>query len=85
MIATHAHAAHATPAAPRSNNPLFEALVCETHHAAAMTAIMASTIHGAVAGRCTLKPATVNHFLPNEPAVLLTLTRRSLLEREVCP
>lgn len=70
------------PTAPRSNNPLFEALVCETHHAAAMTAIVASCIHGAQAGRFALDQATIDRFLPLEPAVLLSLARRSLLDVE---
>ena len=66
----------------RSNAPLFEALVCETHHAAAMTAIVASCINGAAAGQYSLSRQTVDRYLPPEPAVLLLLTRRSLLEIE---
>ena len=77
---TPSHTAHAAP--PRSNNPLFEALVCETHHAAAMTAIVASTIHAAVAERLPLERAAADRFLPPESAVLLSLSRRSLLEVE---
>jgi PilZ domain len=67
---------------PASNAPLFEALVCETHHAAAMTAIVTSCIHGAASGRQPLSRAVIDKFLPPEPAVLLSLTRRSLLEIE---
>ena len=65
-----------------SNTPLFEALVCETHHAGAMTAVVASCIHGANLGRHQLDRSTLDHFLPVEPAVLLSLTRRSLLDVE---
>ena len=76
-------AIQASPAiAFRSNTPLFEALVCETHHAAAMTAIVASCINGSVQGRAPLDRATLDRFLPHEPAVLLSLTRRSLLDIE---
>ena len=69
-------------ARPQSNTPLFEALVCETHHAAAMSAIVASCINGSAVGRHTFDRATIDRFLPSEPAVLLSLTRRSLLEIE---
>lgn len=68
--------------ATHSNTPLFEALVCETHHAGAMTAIVASCIHGAAVGHHTLDRATIDRYLPVEPAVLLSLTRRSLLDVE---
>lgn len=67
---------------PQSNTPLFEALVCETHHAAAMSAIVASCINGSAKGLHQLDRATIDRFLPPEPAVLLSLTRRSLLEIE---
>jgi hypothetical protein len=67
---------------PPSNTPLFEALVCETHHAAAMTAVIASCISGALVDAHRLERATVDRYLPVEPAVLLSLTRRSLLDIE---
>jgi hypothetical protein len=67
---------------PQSNAPLFEALVCETHHAACMTAIMASCINGAALGRHALDRRELDIYLPVEPAVLLSLTRRSMLEIE---
>ena len=66
----------------RSNTPLFEALVCETHHAAAMTAIVASCINASAQSSHNLDRATIDRFLPHEPAVLLSLTRRSLLDIE---
>jgi hypothetical protein len=66
----------------RSNTPLFEGLVCETHHAAAMSAIVASCINGAVGRRHCLSRDAIDRFLPPEPAVLLALTRRSLLDVE---
>ncbi len=70
------------PSRPQSNTPLFEALVCETHHAASMMAIVASCINGAAQGRHTLNRAVLDSYLPIEPAVLLSLTRRSMLEIE---
>ena len=74
---------HAPPSSRRASSaPLFEALVCETHHAAAMTAIVASCIHGASNGVKPLVRTIVDRFIPPEPAVLLSLTRRSLLEIE---
>ena len=83
MLAAHETTPYSSPATTlRSNNPLFEALVCETHHAGAMTAIIASVIHGALHGRAPLDRATADRFLPLEPAVLLSLSRRSLLEIE---
>jgi hypothetical protein len=68
--------------ARKSNTPLFEALVCETHFAAAMTAIVSSAINGAAMGVKPLNRLSIDRFLPLEPAVLLSLTRRSLLEIE---
>ena len=65
-----------------SNTPLFEALVCETHYAAAMSAIVASCINGSAKSNHRLDRAKIDRFLPPEPAVLLSLTRRSLLEIE---
>lgn len=73
--------AHSSP--PPSNNPLFEGLVCETHQAALMTAVTASCINAAAAGHHPLERETLSHFLPVEPSVLLSLTRRSLLEVEL--
>jgi len=67
---------------PRSNNPLFEALVCETHHAALMTAVTASCIHAAGKGLRGLDQPTLERFMPVEPAILLSLSRRSLLDIE---
>lgn len=67
---------------PHSNTPLFEALVCETHHAAVMSAIVANCINGSANGTHQLNRAKIDRFLPPEPAVLLSLTRRSLLEIE---
>ena len=69
-------------ATPHSNAPLFEALVCETHCAAAMSAIVASCINGSANGILRLDRAKIDRFLPPEPAVLLSLARRSLLEIE---
>ncbi len=66
----------------RSNTPLFEALVCETHHAAAMSVVVANCIHGSAVGVHRLDRATLDRYLPHEPAVLLSLTRRSLLDIE---
>jgi PilZ domain len=76
-----------TPSTPHlaptlAGRSLFEALVCETHHAAAMTAIVASCIHGALAQRFGLTKPTIARYLPVEPAVLLSLARRSLLDVE---
>jgi PilZ domain len=67
---------------PRVGQPLFEALVCETHHAAAMTAVLASCIDGAIAGRTLLNPFELKRFVPVEPANLLSLSRRRLLDVE---
>jgi hypothetical protein len=67
---------------PLSGHSLFEALVCETHHAAAMTAIVASCIHGAAVRRVELSKPLIARFLPVEPGVLLSLCRRSLLDVE---
>ncbi|MEQ1695062.1 MAG: PilZ domain-containing protein [Hyphomicrobiaceae bacterium] len=67
---------------PQSNTPLFEALVCETHHAAAMSTIVANCINGSTKGIHRLDRTKIDRFLPPEPAVLLSLTRRSLLEIE---
>ena len=67
---------------PQSNAPLFEALVCETHHAAAMSVIVASCINGSKHGNHRLDRTQIDRHLPPEPAVLLSLTRRSLLEIE---
>lgn len=67
---------------PASNAPLFEALVCETHHAAAMSAIVASCINGSAKGSHRLDHTQVDRFFPAKPAVLMSLTRRSLLEVE---
>jgi hypothetical protein len=66
----------------RSNTPLFEALVCETHHAAAMCVIVASCIHGSAQKRHHLTQTALDRYLPHEPAVLLSLTRQSLLDVE---
>ena len=65
-----------------SATPLFEALVCETHHAAAATAIVTSSLNCSVEKRSLLDRSTIDRFLPIEPAVLLSLTRRSLLDIE---
>ncbi len=62
--------------------PLFEALVCETHHAAALTAVLTSYIDGAIAQHTLLNPFEVKRFLPVEPVNLLTLTRRHMLDVE---
>ena len=47
-----------------------------------MSAIIASCIHGSAQGGRRLDRATIDRFLPHEPAVLLSLTRRSLLDIE---
>jgi PilZ domain len=65
-----------------SDTPLFEALICETHHAGLMTAVVASFVHGAVRDGVTLEPAVIDRFMPVEPAILLSLTRCSLLDIE---
>ncbi len=78
----HTELAVALETRPRSNTPLFEALVSETHHAAAMTAVVASCVSGALSGRHVLDRATMDRLLPVEPSVLLSLTRRSLLDIE---
>lgn len=70
-------------APPPSSNPLFEGLVCETHHAALMTAVTASSINAAAAGQRRLNRPAIDQFLPVEPSILLSLTRRSLLEVEL--
>jgi hypothetical protein len=67
---------------PLVGQPLFEALVCETHHAAAMAAVLASGIDGALAQRAPLNPFELKRFLPVEPANLLALSRRHLLDVE---
>lgn len=66
----------------RSNTSLFEALVCETHHAAAMSAMVATHINSRAIANQPLDRAVIDRHLPHEPAVLLSLTRRSLLEIE---
>jgi PilZ domain len=78
---------HGTSFSPqtRPGQPLFEALVCETHHAAAMTAVLTSYIDGAIAQRTALNPFELKRILPVEPANLLSLSRRQLLDIEPLP
>ena len=47
-----------------------------------MSAVVASCIHGSSQGRHKLDRSIVDRFFPHEPAVLLSLTRRSLLDIE---
>ena len=47
-------------------DPLFEALVCETHHAAAATAIVTSSLNCSVEKRSLLDKSTIDRFLPIE-------------------
>lgn len=69
-------------ALPHLRQPLFEALVCETHHAAAMTAVLTSCIDGALHHRSAISPFELKRFVPVEPVNLLALSRRHSLDVE---
>ena len=66
--------------------PVLEAIVCETQHAALMTAVVASAFCGLCTGQTrpleTLRRDLLS-WLPQDPAILIAARRRGFLETEL--
>ena len=80
--ASEAHRERERPEFPDASMPMLEALVCEVHSAALLTATIASAINafrraGAVRGEADLKP-----YVPGEPAIISVL-RNGMLETDL--
>ena len=76
------HRERERPELPDSSMPMLEALVCEVHSAALLTATIASAINafrraGTVRSEADLKP-----YVPGEPAIISVL-RNGMLEMDV--
>lgn len=80
--ASEAHRERERPEFPDASMPMLEALVCEVHSAALLTATIASAINafrraGAVRSEADLKP-----YVPGEPAIISVL-RNGMLETDL--
>jgi hypothetical protein len=70
------------PALPDSSMPMLEALVCEVHSAALLTATIASAVNGFKRGGGARGEADLRPYVPGEPAIISVL-RNGMLETDL--
>jgi hypothetical protein len=71
-----------TPQFPDSSMPMLEALVCEVHSAALLTATIASAINAFKRAESTRSDTDLKPYVPGEPAIVSVL-RNGMLETDL--